>query len=146
MDIINFKIVTPERVVYEKTIHQVTLPTAAGEITVLPHHIPLVTVLKTGEMLIKDEDGERPIAVAGGFVEVKDGEHLVVMADNAERAEEIDVERAEKAKARAEEQMKASKAGDDIDFARLQAVIEREMNRIKVGKKYRNLPPAQLGK
>jgi len=146
MDNINFKIVTPERVVYEKTIHQVTLPTAAGEITVLPHHIPLVTVLKTGEMLIKDEDGERPIAVAGGFVEVKDGEHLVVMADNAERAEEIDVERAEKAKARAEEQMKASKAGDDIDFARLQAVIEREMNRIKVGKKYRNLPPTQLGK
>lgn len=146
MDSINFKIVTPERVVYEKDIYQVSLPTAAGEITVLPHHIPLVTVLKTGEMLIKDEDGERPIAVAGGFVEVKDGEHLVVLADNAERAEEIDVERAEKAKARAEEQMKAIKAGDDIDFARLQAVIEREMNRIKVGKKYRNLPPTQIGK
>lgn len=146
MDSINFKIVTPERVVYEKDIYQVSLPTAAGEITVLPHHIPLVTVLKTGEMLIKDEDGERPIAVAGGFVEVKDGKHLVVMADNAERAEEIDVERAEKAKARAEEQMQAIKAGDDIDFARLQAVIEREMNRIKVGKKYRNLPPTQIGK
>jgi len=137
---IKFKIVTPEKVVYEDEIIQVTIPTTDGEITVLENHIPLVSVLKSGDLIIKDKDGEHHMAVAGGFLEVNANNEIVILADNAERAGEIDLERAEEARKRAEEQMKQSKAGEDIDFAKLQAVIDREMNRIRVGKKYRKLP------
>jgi len=137
---IKFKIVTPEKVVYEDEIIQVTIPTIDGEITVLENHIPLVSVLKSGDLIIKDKDGEHHMAVAGGFLEVNANNEIVILADNAERAGEIDLERAEEARKRAEEQMKQSKAGEDIDFAKLQAVIDREMNRIRVGKKYRKLP------
>lgn len=140
MDKIIFKIVTPEGVVYENDIFQVSIPTVTGEITVLPRHIPLVTVLRTGELKIKDQNGDQVIAIAGGFVEVKGKNEVIILADNAERAESIDIDRAEEARKRAEEQMSKIKAGEDIDFAKLQAVIDREMNRIKVGKKYRHLP------
>ena len=137
---LNLKIVTPECVVYENQIEQVSIPTTSGEITILPNHIPLVSVLKTGELRVKDKAGEQVIAVAGGFNEMRGNNELIILADNAERVEQIDIERAETARKRAEEQMKQTKAGEDIDYARLQAVIDREMNRIRVGKKYRKLP------
>lgn len=138
---INFKITTPEKTVYENdTVEQVTLPTMDGEITVLPGHIPLVSILKAGEMLIKDRTGEHPIAVAGGFLEVRGNSEIVILADNAEAATEIDIARAEAARVRAEQQMK-EKSVADVDYARLQAVIDREMNRIRVGKKYQKFAP-----
>ena len=72
MSTLNFKIVTPEKTVYENNgVLQISLPTMTGEITVLPNHIPLVTVLKAGELKLKDNAGDQVIAVAGGFVEVK---------------------------------------------------------------------------
>lgn len=137
---INFKIATPEAVIYEDEVFQVSIPTTSGEITVLPGHIPLVSVIRAGELKIKDKEGEHPIAIAGGFVEVKGPREIVILADNAERAEAIDIERAEAARKRAEEQIEAIKDRRDVDFARLQAVLNREMNRIRVGNKYRNLP------
>jgi len=136
---LKLKIATPEKVIYENEILQVSIPTMDGEITVLPNHIPLVSVLKAGELKIKDNSGELVMAVAGGFLEVRGNNELVILADNAERAELIDLDRAEEAKKRAEEEMNKAKAGEDVDFARLQAVIDREMNRIKVGKKYKNV-------
>ncbi len=117
------------------------MPTTTGEITILPHHIPLVSVLQTGEMKIKDKDGEQIIAVAGGFVEVRGKNEVVVLASNAEMEREIDLDRAEQARLAAIEQMKAAKTSEDIDFAKLQAVVDREMNRLKVARKYRKLPP-----
>ncbi len=137
---IKLKITTPEGITYENDVFQATIPTTSGEITILPNHIPLVSVLKTGELRVKDKAGEQVIAVAGGFIEMRGNNELIILADNAERAEHIDLERAESARKRAEEQMKQAKAGEDIDYARLQAVIDREMNRIKVGKKYKKLP------
>lgn len=139
MNIIHLKITTPEGITYENDVFQVTIPTTSGEITILPNHIPLVSVLKTGELRVKDKVGEQVIAVAGGFIEMRGNNELIILADNAERAEHIDVERAETARKRAAEQMKQAKAGEDIDYARLQAVIDREMNRIKVGKKYKRI-------
>lgn len=138
---INFKIVTPEGIVYQNNIYKVSIPTAAGEITVLPGHIPLVSILSAGELKITDESGEHPIAVAGGAVEVRPENEVIILADNAERAEEIDISRAEEAKKRAEEQMKQIQNVEDVDFAKLQAVMERELNRIRVGKKYRKINP-----
>ncbi|MFA6427365.1 MAG: F0F1 ATP synthase subunit epsilon [Candidatus Magasanikbacteria bacterium] len=136
---LKLKIATPEKVVYENDILQVSIPTTTGEITVLPHHIPLVSVLVAGELKIKDKNGENIIAVAGGFLEVRSNNEIIILADNAERAEDIDIERAEQARQRAEEQMKQFKSIEDIDFAKLQAVIDREMNRVRVGKKYKNV-------
>ncbi len=136
---IKFKIVTPEKVIYEDEIFQVSIPTSSGEITVLPNHIPLISVLEAGEMMIKDKDGEHVMALAGGFLEIKANNQVVILADNAERAEEIDLDRANEARQRATTQMEEMKNTEDVDFARLQAVIDREMNRIKIGKNYRKL-------
>lgn len=139
MNNINLKIATPEKVVYENQIEQVSIPTMDGEITVLPNHIPLVSVLKAGELRIIDKDGEHLMAVSGGFLEVRGNNELVILADNAEQANLIDLDRAEQARARAEEEMAKAKSGEDVDFARLQAVIDRETNRLRVGKKYKNV-------
>ncbi|MFA6486677.1 MAG: ATP synthase F1 subunit epsilon [Candidatus Magasanikbacteria bacterium] len=138
---IKFKIATPERVVYENdAVTQVTIPTMDGEITVLPNHIPLVSVLKAGEMRIVDNAGEHPIAVSGGFLEVRGNNEIVILADNAERATEIDLARAEEARQKAIEQMAKIKNVEDVDYARMQAAIERESNRLHIGKKYKKLP------
>jgi F-type H+-transporting ATPase subunit epsilon len=137
---LKFKIITPERVVYENDIAQVTLPTTSGEITILPGHMPLISILSAGEMRIVDANGEQPIAVASGCIEVRPNNDIIILADNAERAEEIDIARAEEARQRAEEQMKQIVSVQDVDFARLEAVMERELNRVRVGKKYRKLP------
>lgn len=136
---IKFKIATPEKVIYENDILQVSIPTTTGEITVLPHHSPLVSILQAGELKVKDDKGEQVIAVSSGFLEVRANNEVIILADNAERADLIDIDRAEAARQRAEEQMKAAKAGEDIDYAKLQAVIEREMNRVRVGKKYKKV-------
>jgi len=136
---IKFKIVTPERVVYENDILQISIPTMSGEITVLPHHVPLVSVLQAGELRIKDADGDQVVAVAGGFLEVRGNNELMILADHAERAEEIDLERAEQARARAEKELEEAKHRQDVDFSKLQAVLEREMNRTRVAKKYKDV-------
>ena len=71
-NILQFKIATPEKVVYEDEIKQASIPTTSGEVTILPNHIPLVSVLQAGEIKITDKDGEHDLAVAGGFLEVRD--------------------------------------------------------------------------
>ena len=138
---LKIKIVTPEKVVYENEVFQVSIPTMSGEITVLKNHIPLVSVMKAGELRIKDKSGEVHLAVSGGFVEVRGNNEIVLLSDYAERVEEIDVQRAEEARKRAEEQMKQAKNIENIDFAKLQALIDRNMNRIRIARKYRSLPP-----
>ena len=138
---IKFKIVTPEKVIYENEIFQISIPTMNGEITILPNHIPLISVLKAGEMRIKDKNGEHNLAVSGGFLEVRGNNEIVILADHAERVADIDLAKTEEAKQRAEEQMKNIKNVQDVDYARLQAVIDRELNKIRIAKKYRNLPP-----
>mgnify|MGYP001613502840 CR=1 FL=1 len=135
---IKFKIVTPDGITYEDdAVEQVTIPTATGYITVLPGHIPLITPLMAGELVVKKKDHSVPLAVSGGVVEVRPKSEVYILADTAERAEHIDLERAETAKKRAEELLTAAEHEADIDYAKLQAVIERELARINVGKKYR---------
>ena len=131
-----FQIITPEKTVYSEEIDQLTLPTKAGEITVLPHHIPLVSALLPGELCIKKGKEETPLAISGGFLEVRP-DKVVVLADTAELVEEIDEERAEKARKRAEEVLTKEKA-DSVTFADATAALERSLARIKLAKKYRN--------
>ena len=115
---IQFKIATPERVVYEAEIDQITLPTKLGEITILPNHIPLVSSLASGEVLIKQGKEEVPLAVSGGFVELSNNK-LVILADTAERVEEIDTERAEQARDRARALLNKKQTDEEVDFTAL---------------------------
>jgi F-type H+-transporting ATPase subunit epsilon len=131
---IKFKIVTPERTVLEDAVDQITLPTTDGEITILPNHRSYIASLKTGELMVRKGKEEIFIYVSGGFIEFHNNE-LIVLADAAERAEEIDVKLAEEAKKRAEEIKQQKITLDDTEYARVAAAIERESARIKVARK-----------
>ncbi|MEK7139162.1 MAG: ATP synthase F1 subunit epsilon [Patescibacteria group bacterium] len=141
---IHFELVTPERRVIREDIRQITLPTVQGEITVLPHHIPLVAMLRPGMVSAILADGSSQyLAVSGGFIEVLPHK-VVILADTAEHSNEIDEQRAAAAHIRAKEVM----AGQRVDWSQYTALagrIEKELARIKVAqkKKYRNLPPPQ---
>lgn len=136
-----FQIITPERVVFSDEVEQVSLPTRDGEITVMPHHIPLVTILQPGELRYKKGGDDFFMAVSGGFAEVRDnGQTLAILADTAEHAHEIDVRRAEEARERAEKLMSEAQHREDIDYAALQSKLEKELARLRVGNKYRRIP------
>ena len=129
---LHFEIITPEKVVYKDEIDQITLPTADGEITILPGHIPLIAPTKPGEIALKKDGISRHIAVMSGFVETSENK-VRLMADAAELAEEIDTRRAEEAKKRAEE-AKAN-AKDQFEFSDATAAMERAITRIKIAKR-----------
>ena len=126
---LKFEIVTPERVVLKQEAFQISVPTTSGEITILPDHIPLVSILKPGIIEVKRIDNVVEImSVSGGFIEVlKD--KIVILADTAERAEELDEERIKEAHRRADELKKSAKEADDVDFAAVSARIEKELAR-----------------
>lgn len=136
---IKFEIVTPERVVLEEEITQITVPTKAGEITVLPDHIPLVSSLMPGVVYLKKRNGEDEVmSISGGFLEVLKNK-VVILADTAERAEEIDVNQLEEARKRAVELKEKARRGENIDFVEVSAAIERELARTKAVKRWRKL-------
>lgn len=136
---IKFEVVTPEKVVLKKQILQVTVPTEDGEITVLPEHIPLMSILKPGVIEMKLEDGELEVmSVSGGFIEVM-RDKIVILADTAERADELDEARIEEAKARAEERKKKLENVDEVQFANIAVQLEKEMARLKALTRWRRL-------
>ena len=122
-----------------KAARQITVPTTTGEITVLPDHIPLISVLQPGVIELKKGDGSQEIiAVSGGFIEVlKD--KVVILADTAERAEELDEERIKLAQERARDLKKNAKAVDDIQFAAVEAKLEKELARGQALRRWRRL-------
>lgn len=129
-------IATPEREVYRDTIDSVSLPTVDGEITVLPHHIALSTILKPGELVIRKGTEARPYAVSGGFIEVQPHQ-LVVLADTAEHLEEIDEQRAQEAIELAKKR-KEEMREDHVEYATVVGKLERDLNRLKLVRKYRH--------
>jgi len=138
MSSLTLKLVTPERSVVEMTAAAVTLPIADGEVTILPEHEPYIGALKSGEIIVHHSDqSTESLAVSGGFVEF-DLNTLSVLADTAERADEIDVERAEVARARAEAIKQEKVTMGEEEYARVAAALEKEMARIKVAHKYRS--------
>jgi F-type H+-transporting ATPase subunit epsilon len=141
---IKFKIVTPEKTVYEDSVDQVTLPTQEGEITVLPNHIPLISVLMPGELVAKKDSEEIAMAVSGGMIEVRRNE-ITILADTAERAEEIDLSRAEEARKRAEDLKDEKIRMDETEYAAVAALMERNLARIKVAKKHLTRRGMKLG-
>ncbi len=139
---IKLKIITPERIVLEEMVDSVTIPTTEGEIGIFPNHIPLVSTLKSGDIVAKKGDEIIPMAVAGGFIEIKSNQEniteVAVLADFAEHVSEISDDVLVKAKARAEELLKMKESGDVADFEYFEAELERSLTRTKIADKWRN--------
>ncbi|RMF37992.1 MAG: F0F1 ATP synthase subunit epsilon [Chloroflexi bacterium] len=129
MSTLRLEVVTQERVVFEGDVEMVIAPGVEGELGILPRHAPLMTALTTGILRAKRGEEEIVMAVSGGFMEVQP-DRVVVMADTAERAEEIDVARAEAARRRAEARLRSRQ--ERVDFARAEAALRRAMVRLKV--------------
>jgi F-type H+-transporting ATPase subunit epsilon len=145
---LHFELITPDRVVFRKEADKITLPTAEGEITVLPGHIGLVAALVPGIAKLVTKGEEEEVAVSGGFIQVgKD--QVRVLADTAERGEELDLDVIEEAKKRAEKVMQEAARLDDNQFAAAIAAMEREMARYKLVQKRRpaprNMPTVDTG-
>ena len=129
-------IVTPERQLLRETVVEVTLPGGDGCLGILPGHAPLITELGIGELTYRSKGAGQAehLAIISGFAEVL-GDRVTVLAETAERPEEIDVARAEEAKKRAEQRL-ASAAGDpDVDWARAAVALQRALIRIQVARK-----------
>lgn len=124
------EIVTPERKVYGEEAKMVIVTGVEGQLGIMPNHIPLVTPLRIAPVTIKRDGGSDVIAVNGGFIEVRK-DKVVILAESAERAEDINVERAEAAKQRAEQRLAIAK-GDEVDFRRAELALQRAMNRLDV--------------
>ncbi|MXX38715.1 MAG: F0F1 ATP synthase subunit epsilon [Gemmatimonadetes bacterium] len=126
------EVVTLERVAYSGQVASLQAPGSEGSFGVLAGHIPLLTSLQIGRLRFVEEDGnEVQMAISGGFVEVG-RERVAVLAETAERVEEIDVERAESSRQRAEERLAQARAGqEEIDVARAQAALSRALNRLR---------------
>ena len=135
---IQLKIITPEDIVYDSgDIDEISIPTEAGEITVLPNHSPLVSIIKTGEIRLKKSGERLGLAISKGILEVRPDSQIVILADRSEHAHDIDVDRAEDAYGRARDLMMKKEEKTDIDFARFEVLMEKELNRVKVAKRWR---------
>ncbi len=133
------KLVTPYGAIFvSEKVEKFTIPTEGGVITILDDHVPMISIVAPGEVLILKEDGEEEVlAVSRGIIEIRQESEIYVLADTAERAEEIDVSRAEEARIAAEEFLQKQHNLESVEFARIQAKIEKELARIAVAKKWR---------
>jgi F-type H+-transporting ATPase subunit epsilon len=132
MKTIKVSVVTPDGPVYESDVEMVITKAQSGELGILPGHIPMVAPLAIGVVRLKKAGSkeEELVAVTGGILEVRP-EKVTILAQAAEKAEDIDVERAQKAKERAEQRMISQKA-EDIDFRRAELALQRAINRLAV--------------
>lgn len=137
---IKIKILTPERTVLEEEVDQISIPTGMGYITVLPGHLPLVGLLAPGEVLARKGQDEILLAVSSGLIEVKKNE-VVLLADTAELATEIDEERAETARQRAVELLQRVRSQEVVDHTALMIKLNKELARLKVVRKHRSRLP-----
>lgn len=129
-------IVTQERTVFSGMVDSVNLPGSEGRFGVLPNHTALLTTLGFGEVIVRSHGEEEYFAIGGGFVDVQP-DHVTVLADSAEYAEEIDVNRAEEARQRAEKFMSEGVPDDPERYAQIRASLMRAQIRLDVAKKRR---------
>jgi len=132
-------IVTAEHSVFSEEVDMVIAPGIQGQLGILPHHSPLMTMLEPGELIIKKGGDEQYMAVSGGFLEVRP-DRVIVLADSAERAEEIDIARAEEAKCRAQKRLE-EKYVPEVDAARAEAALKRSLIRLRIAERRRKRRP-----
>lgn len=135
---LSLEIVTPERIVIQETgVDSVTVPGAMGELTLLPQHAALMTALQPGPLVVRKDGVETDIALSGGFLEIFN-DKITILADTAERSDEIDAARAEEARRRAQAILREHQA--DINIAEVMASLERAQARIRVAERRRRRP------
>ncbi len=137
---LQLKIVTPEKLILEELVDQVTIPTTEGEITILPDHVPLIATIASGDIVAVSDGEHVPIEVVGGFIETKKEGSLTVvtiLADFAENVSFITEAEIEKAKERTLELKKQAENNEIIDFEHFESELERSLNRVKIADKWR---------
>jgi F-type H+-transporting ATPase subunit epsilon len=132
------KIITQEKVLFKEDVESLTVTTIDGEITVLPHHIPYVSILKPSEAIIKMAGKPESFACTGGILEVTP-EKVVILADSAVRSDQIDEEEARKAKERAEKVMEEKL--EERENAEAMAALERALLHLRVAQKRKHHSP-----
>jgi F-type H+-transporting ATPase subunit epsilon len=132
MKTIKVSVVTPDGPVYEADVEMVSAKAQSGELGILPGHIPMVAPLQIGAVRLKKGGNTELVAVSGGFLEVRP-DQVTILAQAAEKAEDIDVERAKAAKERAERRLQSKE--EDIDFKRAELALQRAINRLNVAGK-----------
>lgn len=133
---LQLEIVTSERTVFSGEVDMVTVPGGGGVMGVLPHHAPVLSTLRAGELRIKIGNDVHEFAIGGGFVDIHDNK-VIILADSAERADEIDVARAEAARARAEDLLKNPPPNKE-DLYKLETALRRSRIRLQVGQRGRS--------
>jgi F-type H+-transporting ATPase subunit epsilon len=137
------EIVTPERLAYSDEVDAVVLPGSEGEMGVLPHHAPLVSTLGVGELRIRKGGAEESFAIVGGFVQVRP-DRVVVMAEPADMASEIDLERAQEARREAERTLETG-YHDGVDLSAARAALQQALLRIRVAERRHREGPRHRG-
>jgi len=133
---LHLEIVTPTGQLLSEDVDEVVAPGTEGEFGVLPGHIPFITLLDVGECVYKKDGKPHSIFINSGYAEISN-DRVTILAESAERADQIDIQRAEAALKRAEERLRAKKEG--IDFTRAEASLKRSLIRLQMSKKYSNL-------
>ncbi len=131
---LRLEVITPERRVYEDDVDMVIAPGSEGYLGILPHHAPLLTALGPGEFRVKKGASEEVLAVFGGFMDVR-GDRVTVLTEAAEHVEEIDVQRAQQARERAQQALAAPVSAGEEAAAR--AALQRALVRIRIGERRR---------
>ena len=140
---IQLEIVTPERLVYDDEVDSVNVPGIEGELGILPHHAPLLSILGFGELRIRKGGAEESFAIVGGFVQVRP-DKVVVMAETADLAAEIDLEKAQEARREAERALETGYSeGADLSAAR--AALQTALMRIRVAERRHREGPRRRG-
>ncbi len=134
MATIRLEVVTPEKMVFSEDVDAILAWGVEGQLGILPHHAPLMTILQPGDLIFRKGGQEEALTISGGFLEVRP-DKVIVLADACERAEEIDVARAEAAKQRAQEALKEAKSA--VDAATAEAALRRSLARIRAADKIR---------
>jgi F-type H+-transporting ATPase subunit epsilon len=140
---LHLEIVTPERLAYEDDVDMVLVPGIDGELGILPHHTPLVSLLGVGELEIRKGGTSESFAIAGGFLQVRP-DKVVVMAETADLASEIDLEKAQEARREAEKMLETG-FHEGADLAAARAQLQQALMRIRVAERRHREGPRHRG-
>ncbi len=127
-------IASPLDLIYQEQVDRVTVTTSSGEITILPHHIPLISPLEVGHVLVQRGENKTYFTIDGGLLEVRRDNHVVILSDRSEEANAIDLERAERAMEKAKEYLKNPEESG-YSYRKLQAMMAKEENRAKIARR-----------
>lgn len=132
------EIITPEKVVFKDDVDELIVPTTTGEVGIMPNHVPLLSQISLGELIIREGQKEHALAISGGFLDVANNQ-VTILADYAIRSEEIEIAKAQEAQKRAQKAMEEKVS--ERDFAQAEAQLRRSLLELKVAQRRRKSAP-----